>query len=117
MQRKVCLACGGDLQKHEAIVAISDFLQRHGCIITSTWGADYYEMYAAIEQCDVFISVLDEMIYGSTQGIDLLIYACVFTAAESGSTQNFDSNAYLRYTVVLRSVRSACGLGTIGSVT
>jgi hypothetical protein len=38
-------------------------------------GADYEAMYAAIEQSDVFISVLDELIY-STQALVLLIHAC-----------------------------------------
>ena len=76
--RRVFLACHNTLQKQEPMAAILDFLQREGCIITSMddfEGADYEAMYAAIEQSDVFISVLDELIY-STQALLLLIHAC-----------------------------------------
>jgi hypothetical protein len=65
--RRVFLACCRDLQKHETIAGICDFLQHDGCLITSTAdfrGDNYSAMERAIEQSDVFISGLDEMGYG-----------------------------------------------------
>ena len=76
--RRVFLSCDRDLQEHDPLMAICDFLQNNRCIITSTddfLPADYDALYAAIEQCDVFICVLDKLIY-SSQAFCLLIHAC-----------------------------------------
>jgi hypothetical protein len=79
MPRRAFLSYPCDHEEHEEIKAICGFLQVEGCIIgiPPACGWTYYSaMEAAIEQCDVFVAVMDPIVVdGSTQLFTHLHYA------------------------------------------
>ncbi len=78
MSRRVFLSYPCDFPKQEALRPVCDFLMREGAIINipPAFGWTYYSaMEVIIEQCDVFIAVLDPIADGSTQLMKHLSYA------------------------------------------
>lgn len=79
MPRRVFLSYPCNFPEHEAVQAVCEFLQSKGCIISippSPEWTYYSAMEAAIEQCDVFIAVLDPIVKdGSSQLAVHLHYA------------------------------------------
>jgi hypothetical protein len=58
--RRVFLSCRV-LQKHGTVTAVREFLEREGCIVSTTGNVEGTgtSAEAAIEQSDVFICVMD----------------------------------------------------------
>lgn len=78
MSRRVFLSYPCDFAEHETVGAVCKFLEQARCIIAipPAFGRTYYEaMEAPIEQCDVFIAVLDPIADGSSQLMGHLWYA------------------------------------------